>query len=152
MTTDDSSIFLETSFNSSIERAWEAWTNPRQLMQWFGSDPNGKVLKAELDVRPGGYFEVTFQDADLTEHTCSGIYHEVQKPNKLSFSWQWKSEPGFKSFVVVLLTSEGNSTKMQFEHTNLGIGSKHNYAKGWESTFSKLERVLQDDLVRKAPR
>ena len=142
MTTDDSSISLETSFNSSIERVWEAWTNPIQVRNWFGSDPNGKVLEAELDVRPGGYFEVTFQDSDSTEHTCSGTYNEVQKPNKLTFSWQWKSEPGVKSFVIVLLTSEGNATKMQFEHKNLGSGSKHNYTKGWESTFSKLERLL----------
>jgi uncharacterized protein YndB with AHSA1/START domain len=140
--TDDSSIFLEASFHSSIEKVWEAWTNPAKVMKWFGSDPKGKVLRAELDVRPGGYFEVTFQDADLTEHTCSGIYNEVVKPHKLAFSWQWKSEPGFTSFVIVLLTSEGHRTKMQFEHKNLGSGSKHNYAKGWESTFSKLERLL----------
>jgi uncharacterized protein YndB with AHSA1/START domain len=142
MTTDDSSIFLDTSFNTSIERVWEAWTNPIRVMNWFGSDPNGKVLEAELDVRPGGYFEVTFQDSDSTKHTCSGTYNEVEKPNKLTFSWQWKSEPGFDSFVIVLLTSEGNSTTMQFEHKNLGNGSKHNYTKGWESTFSKLERLL----------
>ena len=142
MTPDDSSIFIETSFNCSIERAWEAWTNPIQLMNWFGSNPNGKVLKAELDVRPGGYFEVTFQDSDLTEHTCSGIYNEVQMPYKLTFSWQWKSEPDIKSFVIVLLISEGNSTRMQFEHKNLGSGSKHNYVQGWASTFSKLERLL----------
>jgi len=142
MATDDSSVSLETTFNSSIERVWEAWTTPIQLMHWFGSDPNGKVLEAELEVRPGGYFEVTFQDADLTEHTCSGIYNEVKKPNKLTFSWQWKSEPGIKSFVTVLLSSEGNSTRMQFEHKNLGSGSKHNYELGWESTFSKLERLL----------
>ena len=142
MKTDDSSIFFETTFNSSIERVWEAWTNPMHLMNWFGSDPKGKVLKAELDVRSGGYFEVTFQDSDLTEHTCSGIYDEVRTLNKLTFSWQWKSEPGIESFIILLLTSEGKSTRMQFEHKNLGSGSKHNYAKGWQNTFSKLERLL----------
>ncbi|MES2772937.1 MAG: SRPBCC domain-containing protein [Bacteroidota bacterium] len=143
MTTDDSSVFIETTFNSSIESVWEAWTNPIELMKWFGSDPKGTVLKAETDLRPGGYFEVTFRDADLTEHTCSGIYDEVQTLYKLAFSWQWKSEPGVASFIIVLLTPEGTSTRMQFEHKNLGTGSKHNYAVGWQITFSKLERVLE---------
>ena len=142
MTTDDSSIFLETTFNSSIEKVWEAWTNPNLIMNWFGSDPEGKGLKAELDVRQGGYFEITFQDSDLTEHTCSGIYDEVRILSKLTFSWRWKSEPGVESFITLLLTPEGNSTNMQFEHKNPGSGSKHDYAKGWQNTFLKLERLL----------
>lgn len=142
MAVDNSSVSIETTIHSSIERVWEAWTNPTLIMNWFGSDPNGKVLKAELDVRPGGYFEVIFQDSDLTEHTCSGIYDEVQVMSKLTFSWQWKSEPGIESFILLMLTPEGNSTRMLFEHKHLDIGSKHDYAKGWQNTFSKLERLI----------
>ncbi len=142
MATEDSSIFLETTFRSSIEKIWEAWTNPNLIMNWFGSDPKGKGLKAELDVRPGGYFEITFQDSDLTEHTCSGIYDEVQALSKLTFSWQWKSEPGVESFITLLLTPEGEYTRMQFEHKNPGSGSKHDYAEGWQHTFAKLECLL----------
>ena len=142
METSNSSIYLETTFKSSIEKIWEAWTNPTLIINWFGSDPGGKVLKAELDVRPGGYFEITFQDADLTKHTCSGIYHEVRTLSKLTFSWQWKSEPGVESFIILLLTPEGKSTRMQFQHKNLGSGSKHDYAKGWQNTFSKLNYLL----------
>jgi len=142
MAKDDTSIFVEKTITSPIERVWEAWTTPTLIMKWFGSDPNGKVLRAELDVRPQGRFEVTFQDSDLTEHTCSGIYDEVQPLSKLTFSWQWKSEPAVKSFIILLLFSEGKSTKMQFEHKNVGSASKHDYAKGWQDTFLKLERML----------
>ncbi|HEY3429596.1 MAG TPA: SRPBCC domain-containing protein [Cyclobacteriaceae bacterium] len=141
MTTDDS-VFLEITFNSSIEKIWEAWTNPIIILNWFGSDPHGKGLKAWLDVRPGGYFEITFKDADQTEHTCSGMYDEVHSLSKLTFSWRWKNEPGVESFVIVLLTAEGDSTRMQFEHKNLGTGSKHDYAVGWQRTFSKLEHLF----------
>ena len=143
MTTNDSSIFFETTFKSSIEKIWDAWTNPAQITNWFGSDPKGKVLKAELDVRPGGNFEITFQDSDLTEHTCSGIYDEVRPLSKLTFSWQWKSEPGVESFIILLLIPEGENTRMQFEHTNLVSGSKHDYEKGWQNTFLKLECLLK---------
>ena len=142
MATGDYSIFIETTFKSSIEKVWEAWTNPNLIMNWFGADPKGKGLKAELDVRPGGYFEITFQDSDMAEHTCSGIYNEVQVLSKLAFSWQWKNEPGAESFIILLLTTEGKSTRMQFEHKNLSSSSKHDYAKGWRSAFLKLERLL----------
>ena len=143
MTTNDSSIFLETTFKSPVEKIWEAWTNPNLIVKWFGSDPKGKGLSAKLDVRLGGYFEITFQDSDLTEHTCSGIYDEIQVLNKLTFSWRWKNEPGVESFVVLSLTPEGKSTRMQFQHKNLSSGSKHDYARGWHNTFSKLERLLE---------
>jgi uncharacterized protein YndB with AHSA1/START domain len=144
MTTDDSSVFLEKTFRSPIEKVWESWTNPSSIMGWFGSDPKGRVLKAELDVRPGGAFEVTFQDSDLTEHTCSGIYHEVQRWRKLAFTWQWKSEPGVESFVTLLFFQEGDLTRMQFEHKNLGSGSIHDYVRGWDSTFAKLESLIDE--------
>ena len=58
MATDDSSIFLETTFKSSIEKIWEAWTSPDIIINWFGSDPKGKGLKAELDVKWVKFFTI----------------------------------------------------------------------------------------------
>ena len=138
------SVFLEVIFRSRIENVWRAWTDPALIMHWFGSDPNGNVISAEVDPRQGGYFSITFQDSDLTQHTCSGIYEEVNPPEKLTFSWQWKAEPGVESFVRVLLSPQGTFTRMQFEHSDFGTASKHAYARGWETTFLKLERMLTD--------
>jgi uncharacterized protein YndB with AHSA1/START domain len=136
------SIFIETTIHAPIEKVWQAWTESSVIMKWFGSDPKGKVHSARLDVRPGGSFEVMFQDADQTEHTCFGNYKEVENLSKLSFTWHWKSEPSVESFIVLLLIKQGISTKMQFEHINVGTGSKHNYIQGWQSTFLKLEQLL----------
>ena len=140
------SVFIETTIQVSVDKVWEAWTEPSVIMKWFGSDPKGKVLSAKLDVNPGGSFEVVFKDADQTEHTCYGTYSEIEKLSKLTFTWHWKSEPNVESFIVLLLSEEGKSTKMQFEHMNFGDGSKHDYVKGWQSTFLKLKRLLGDNL------
>ena len=59
----------------------------------------------QLGLRRGGSFEVSFMDSDGTEHTCSGVYADVQPETKLSFSWRWKSEPGVETFVSVLRSS-----------------------------------------------
>jgi uncharacterized protein YndB with AHSA1/START domain len=139
------SVLIETTIHASVEKVWEAWTEPSVVMKWFGSDPKGEGLRANLDVHPGGTYEVTFKDSDQTEHTCSGIYHAVENLSKLTFTWHWKNEPGVESFIVLLLTKEREVTKMRFEHMNLGSGSKHNYAEGWKSTFLKLEKLLADN-------
>ncbi len=135
-------VFIEHEFHVSAEELWDAWTLPQLVKQWFGSDPEGIVLYAAMNVQTGGHFEVTFKDSDGTQHTCSGIYKEVHPHDKLSFTWTWKNEPGVESFVTIQLQSKGDHTLMKFEHAHVGFASAHNYAKGWKDTFLKLERVL----------
>jgi len=118
MSSQHDAITIEERFNASVENVWRAWTDPNIILKWFGSDPKGKGLNAMLDVQKGGAFEITFQDSDKTEHTCSGVYGEVQKHSRLSFSWQWKSEPGVISIVTVALHEKSNSTHMLFTHSH----------------------------------
>jgi len=142
-------VNIKYLLNASPEIIWKAWTDPALILHWFGSDPNGKGLSAQMDVRSSGAFEVSFADGDGTVHTCSGIYVDVDKPRKLSFTWSWKSEPGIESFVTVLLIPIQEKTEMQFEHSNLSDGSQHNYEKGWSSTFLKLERMIRNNSIEK---
>ena len=138
----NNSITIETTINAPAEKVWKAWTDPSTILKWFGSDPNGQGVKAEMDVRPGGSYEISFRDSDNTEHTCSGIYKEVYMGHKLSFTWTWKNEPGVESFVTVILSPENDDTKMWFEHANVGTLSAHNYLSGWNTTFVKLNQIL----------
>ena len=139
---DPQSIQIERTFSVPTGAVWRAWTDATMVSRWFGSDPAGKVVTAQLDARPGGRFEVSFRDSSGAEHTCSGVYVVVGPESKLSFSWQWRSEPGVESFVTVRLKPQGGGTLMQFEHSRLGEGSTHNYGVGWRATFDKLANVL----------
>ena len=145
--TENDTVTIRIAISAPIENVWEAWTNPALILKWFGSDPNGKGLKAKLDVRVGGFFEITFRDADQTEHTCSGVYVDVQEFSNLSFSWTWKSEPDVESFVKVVLTSKSNITQMIFQHSHIGTASSHDYLNGWQAAFSKLEQMLTDKVA-----
>ena len=136
------SIQIETVFNASPEKVWQAWTDPAVILSWFGSDPHGRGISAEIDNRPGGSFQITFVDSDQTEHTCSGIYKNVTELQKLEFTWNWRSEPGVESYVTVILNPDGQKTKMIFIHSKLGTNSRHNYLDGWHTTFLKLKQHI----------
>ena len=142
---DDDAVRIETYFNTTREKVWKAWTEPEFILQWFGSDPNGKGVIAKMNVEQGGSYEITFKDGDGTEHTCMGKYLFVEKPRQLSFTWEWKNEPGVESLVNILLDSLNDSTVMTFEHKDLGTASAHNYLTGWKETFLKLERVFTSE-------
>ncbi len=49
----DDNIRIDMSFTASIEKIWNAWTDPRLILQWFGSDPNAKGIIAQMNVHPG---------------------------------------------------------------------------------------------------
>ena len=113
------SVQIERYFSVPPKAVWCGWTDAAMVRRWFGSDPAGKVLSAQLDVRIGGRFEVSFMDSDGAKHICSGVYVEVEPESKLSFSWKWRSEPGIETFVKVQLTPHGAGTQMGFEHDRL---------------------------------
>lgn len=134
---------LTIPLRASKEDLWEAWIRPSLVKRWFGSDPAGRVLSADLDVRQGGKFAISFRDSDGTEHTCAGTYSKVIKPDALSFTWEWKSEPGHVSRInIQFLSAKATGTSMEFEHKDLNPNSLHGYEKGWTSTFQKLNRLL----------
>ena len=155
---NDDVVKIETSFDATREKVWKAWTEPEFILKWFGSDPNGKGLKAKMNVKQGGSYEITFKDGDGTEHTCMGKYLTVEKFRQLSFTWEWKNEPGVQSLVNILLDPINDSTAMIFEHKNIGTLSAHNYLAGWKETFLKLGRVMnswkatgeQQNIIKKA--
>ncbi|WP_415910538.1 SRPBCC family protein [Oleiharenicola sp. Vm1] len=142
MTAPADAVRLARRFAAPPADVWRAWTDPADVRRWFGSDPLGTVRAARLDVRPGGSFEVAFADRDGTEHTCRGEYLEVVPAARLAFTWRWQSEPGVETRVRVALAADGAGTRMDFEHAHLGAASRHDYARGWQSTFDKLERLL----------
>ncbi len=141
-TPESRSLTIDWHFDDPPERVWRAWTDPDWVARWFGSDPKGEVLRAELDARQGGRFEVSFRDSDGTQHTASGVYQHVQRPVDISFTWSWASEPGIETLVTVRLEPDGAGTKMRFTHSRLGYATTHDYAIGWRSTFAKMQTVI----------
>ena len=141
--TNLTSVKVEEHFAATPESVWKGWTEPGLIMQWFGSDPKGTVVMADLDVRPGGNFEITFRDGDGTEHTCFGVYREVEPFSQLGFTFTWKNEPAVEAFILVRIVENSGYTSLSLEHHNPGSAALHNYEKGWKDTLAKLQRVLE---------
>lgn len=135
---------ISWKFSHPPVKVWHAWTDSSIVKLWFGSDPNGKVLDAKLDVQVGGSFSVTFANSDGTEFTCHGIYKEIEPNNRLVFTWGWANQPEVHELISLEFSPDGAGTLMTFEQSNIDPStSMHNYEEGWRSTFQKLERALE---------
>ena len=135
-------VRIEFVFDAPVGQVWRAWTDAAIVLKWVGSDPRGRGLEAFAEARPGGQFAFSFQNADQTRFTAFGRYIEVDQPRHLSFTWEWINEPGVESTVDLSLVSVNDTTRMVFQHDGLDPASGHDYVYGWNSTFSKLNRIL----------
>jgi uncharacterized protein YndB with AHSA1/START domain len=141
---EETALHLTREYPVAREKVWRAWTDPQALSRWFGPGNTECVLRAEMDVRPGGRYAIAFRTTDGEEHGVSGIYQEVTPPSRLSFTWAWKSTPERESIVTIELrrTPDGG-TQLDFRHERFfDRAARDNHERGWGGTFQKLERFL----------
>src|ERR1700730_1356455 len=87
------SLVMRRTLKASRARVFAAWTQPEILREWFAPPPGWTVPEVDLDLRSGGAYRFTFQspEGDLSE--VSGIFREVQPPERLSYTWRFPDFP-----------------------------------------------------------
>jgi uncharacterized protein YndB with AHSA1/START domain len=77
-------IEIRRVYDAPRELVWRAWTEPEQLVQWWG--PHGWNTPLEtvtMEVRPGGDFRLTSVSDDGTRMPVVGVYREVIELERL---------------------------------------------------------------------
>jgi uncharacterized protein YndB with AHSA1/START domain len=77
-------ITVRRVFDAPRELVWRAWTEPGQLVRWWG--PPGwstDVSTVTMEVRPGGAFRLTSVNEEGAEMPVVGVYREVVEPERL---------------------------------------------------------------------
>jgi uncharacterized protein YndB with AHSA1/START domain len=137
-------LTLKRRLAAAPAQVWEAWTDPQKLIQWFG--PGHTVpdsVKADMDVRPGGHYRISFRTDDAEYHEVGGRYHEVVPQQRLSFSWAWHSTPERESLVTVTLVADGTGTWLTLHHEQFADeAARDGHNRGWTGTLDKLERFF----------
>ena len=138
------SLTLTRRLRARPEKVYAAWTQAEQLMQWFGP-PNMKpaTLNAELDVRTGGHYRISFTRDDGEYFEARGTYREVVPNERLVFTWAWHSTPERESLVTISLKPDGVGTLMVFHHAQFfDETARDNHQRGWSSFFDKLDAFV----------
>jgi uncharacterized protein YndB with AHSA1/START domain len=81
----DREIVITRVVNAPRELVWEAWTDPKQVAQWWG--PRGFTTTIEeMDVRVGGAWKHVMHGPDGTDYPNQSVFTEVVKPARIVFS------------------------------------------------------------------
>jgi uncharacterized protein YndB with AHSA1/START domain len=77
-------ITLTRVFDAPRQLVWDAWTDPHQLVEWWG--PRGwrtPVDTVTLDVRPGGTFRLVSMNEEGAEMPMEATFRDVAEPERL---------------------------------------------------------------------
>ncbi|WP_346283231.1 SRPBCC domain-containing protein [Bradyrhizobium sp. BRP22] len=113
-------------------------------MQWFGpANVKPGSVRAELDVRAGGRYRISFSGNDGEYHEVGGVYREVVPNERLVFSWAWHSTPERESLVTVSLRQDGAGTLLSLHYEQFADETaRDNHERGWTELFAKLENFV----------
>lgn len=109
-------IKISRIYDAPVKLVWDAWTDPKQVAQWWG--PRGFTITTHSkDLKPGGHWAYTMHGPDGTDYENKTIYHEVEKYSRLVYDHGGNDDrpPLFR--VTVEFAEVKGKTKMEMTMT-----------------------------------
>ncbi|MDB5238594.1 MAG: ATPase [Candidatus Kaiserbacteria bacterium] len=149
----EKAITIERTVDAPIEKVWKAWTDPKELMQWWGPN-NVSIPECEVDLRVGGKFYIVMEAGEAmgpykgTKWPMLAEFTEVEPNAKLSYTAQaWtegmKEETLIDQTTEIVLREVDGKTKIEIKAAILKTGPKAGMAvQGMEAGFTQqLEKL-----------
>jgi uncharacterized protein YndB with AHSA1/START domain len=129
----DTTVYERTlSIDASPETVWEFLVDPEKLMRWKG-------ISVDLDPQPGGIYRCEV----IPGHTARGEFVELDRPNRLVFTWGWDGNEGVppgSSTIEIELATDGEGTSLRFVHKDLpSAEAVASHKHGWDHYLPRLE-------------
>ncbi|MEO8200590.1 MAG: SRPBCC family protein [Gemmatimonadota bacterium] len=105
----DREIRIERIFNASRDRVWRAYTDPRQIAQWWG---RGNTLVIErFELERGGHWRFVEHGPDGV-HGFEGRFREVTPEERLVQTFEWDGMPGHVTVETAVFEDLGDRTRV----------------------------------------
>jgi uncharacterized protein YndB with AHSA1/START domain len=145
--TDDRTIVISRVLNAPRELVFEAFTDPKHLIKWWGPMGFTNTFQ-ETDIRVGGKWKFIMHGPDGTDYPNLVIYDEIKKPERISYSHGEKEGEPMHFQVVITFEDQGektlltmNSTFPSAEERDMVI-REYGAIEGGNQTIDRLEEIL----------
>jgi uncharacterized protein YndB with AHSA1/START domain len=133
-------------FDAPREVVYKAWTDPKQLGQWF-PPKDFTSPRCEVDAQPGGIFRCDMKGPDGEVFVGKGVFREVVPNERLVFTFAGEEAVPPPILVTVLFEAQGDKTKLTMHQTAATIADYEDLVKlgvneGTNQSFDKLEELL----------
>ena len=130
----------------SRERAFDAWTDPRQIIRWWGP-PGVACPEAHVDLRVGGVYAIANQFDDGRVVWIRGTFEAIERPQRLVFTWRLDGALGGAApeRVTVRFEARGDATtEVIVEHERIASEElRRDHETGWVGCLEGLAAFVE---------
>ena len=131
-------ITVQTMVNAPVEKVWEAWTNPGDIMQWNNASPGWHTPKASNDLRQGGKFSFTMAAKDGSmSFDFEGVYDAVKPNEQISYTLADRRK------VTVLFETRNGSTHITETFEAEGMHPLPMQQAGWQAILDNFKKYAE---------
>ncbi len=150
-------LVITRIFNAPRELVWQAWTDPKQIVKWWGPK-HFTAPGAKNDLRVGGKYLYCMRSPEGQDYWTTGTYREIVPPERLVYTDSFADADGnvvsgshyglgedFPLEMQVTITFEevDGKTKMTLKHVGLPESMSDMTNTGWNESFDKLAESLK---------
>ena len=151
-------LTFDRTYDASLGRVWQAWTDPVMLRQWWGPEKT-TVTDCEIDLRVGGTIFVVMEAGEGmgkyqgTRWPMEGTFTTIDAETLLAYdarSWTdgQREATTIEHANQVAFSSEGDSTRVRLTIDITDIGPKAKMAAfgmkwGYKAQLDKLGQLLE---------
>ncbi len=116
------------------QRVFAALTDPKELVQWWGSPELYQTTGWEADLRVGGKWKSVGRGADGQPFSVEGEYVEIDPPHRLVHTWRAPWDGGHLTTVHYRLEATKTGTRVTVRHEGFAgrPDSCSGHADGWQ--------------------
>lgn len=137
-------VKVAREFEASPERVFDAWLDPVNVGNWLFATPDGQDKICQVDPREGGDFIIgEKRGEDYAKHI--GTYHEIDRPNKIVFSYFYETEnEDLPSNVIVEISATENGCLVSITHEMDNIYAEYEASatEGWNMILTGLNNYI----------
>jgi uncharacterized protein YndB with AHSA1/START domain len=140
---DEFSVTVRREIAAPAETLFDAWLDAEKLGTWLRPRVVSDT-RAETDPREGGRFRIVMV-SDRSDVLHHGTYREIDRPNRLVFTWR-SPETGHRDSLITVTFEPLGSGSTIVEIHQVGLPdeeSRAGHTEGWSDALVELERHLR---------
>ncbi len=132
---------LSRVINAPIDKVFDAWLDPQLLSRFMLPMPEMPQPKTEVDGREGGRFTI-YMDVGEKIIPHSGTYLELDRPNRLVFSWESPFSTDGSTVTLEFTAQDKVKTRLELTHVRfIDEETRDNHEIGWSNILAALDEL-----------
>lgn len=145
ITPDHDVVVAEIQIAAPPDRVFQAITDPRQMLQWWGQKGMYRTTKFDADLRVHGKWMSAGVGEASGDYQVGGEYLEVDPPRLLVYTWKATWTGDLETTVRWELEAHNGGTLVKIRHTGFAgkAEAATSHGQGWQRVLAWIQAFVE---------